>query len=292
MDNSHEERDCTSRQEAALVEKNLVEQAARSILQLPRSFITTSQSKRLFYIHACLALQLGKTDSDLIQLSENALLWLQETEQVDLGRELEYSEIIKASDSASPAPEWPSRSRHEVANEKALEMFELCEFCGEIIGWTESMDARCANGHVFGQLHCSLSCLCSQSIETKLSFGYLTIPSLGRCALTFLAIQAPGLTKKCRMCQKECLDDAFMKHWHTQSITGLAEANDNHTDQHADGSDNSQDGFGQNGTSPCLRQHDLLPEDNQHAGVGTWSLPQALIVACNVCLYCGGKYVS
>lgn len=260
MNDSHEERDCTFPSGAALVEKNLVEQAVRSILQLPRCFITTSQSKRLFYIDACLALQLGKNDSDLIELSENALSWLQETEQVDLGKELEYSKNIKASPSVSPAPEWPTKSRHEVANKKALEIFELCEFCGEIIGWTKSMDARCANGHVFG-----------------------------RCALTFLAIQAPGLTKKCRTCQKECLDDAFMKHWHTQSITGLAEAD---VDQHADDSHASQGGSDQDSTSPRSRQHDFLPEDDQPAGVGTWSLPQALIVACNVCLYCGGKYVS
>ena len=157
MNDSHEERDCTFPSGAALVEKNLVEQAVRSILQLPRCFITTSQSKRLFYIDACLALQLGKNDSDLIELSENALSWLQETEQVDLGKELEYSKNIKASPSVSPAPEWPTKSRHEVANKKALEIFELCEFCGEIIGWTKSMDARCANGHVFGQLHCPLS---------------------------------------------------------------------------------------------------------------------------------------
>ncbi|KAK8178767.1 transcription factor IIIC subunit delta N-term-domain-containing protein [Phyllosticta citribraziliensis] len=109
---------------------------------------------------------------------------------------------------------------------------ERCEICDEDIKF-ESFDwARCSQGHEFV-----------------------------RCSLTFLAIQAPGISKLCGICGKR-----FLSEHHALKL-------DTVLDDEANGNGQSQAG---------AREQERQPV----------TLVRLLFAACNVCIYCGGKFVG
>lgn len=133
-------------------EKALKQQMSSLLLHIPRSFIVTRPSKMLLFIHVCLAMYLGPRDEYTNILIESALCWLQETQQVSLEKEMQYLRAIEPSHLALPKPELPQpRRRQELRGGGGSEIFEFCRFCDEPLGWTDDLDAQCANGHVFGR---------------------------------------------------------------------------------------------------------------------------------------------
>ncbi|KAK7621240.1 transcription factor IIIC subunit delta N-term-domain-containing protein [Phyllosticta citricarpa] len=138
---------------------------------------------------------------------------------------------------------------------------EQCEICDESIKF-ESFDwARCSQGHEFV-----------------------------RCSLTFLAIQAPGISKLCGICGKR-----FLSEHHTLKLDTLL-------DDEANGDGQSQ------GTHDLCSVPGLdtagegdfylfFGSDKQGAGGKeqerqSVTLVRLLFAACNVCIYCGGKFVG
>jgi hypothetical protein len=79
--------------------------------------------------------------------------------------------------------------------------------------------------------------------------SYRLIASLARCGLTFLAIQAPGITKHCGICGKRFLSDAYL-----------------------------------------LSQEDDSEEQSINPQKPT--LLELLLIACDRCIYCGGKFIG
>ncbi|KAI9886377.1 MAG: hypothetical protein M1823_001831 [Watsoniomyces obsoletus] len=161
---------------------------AAAILQVPHQLVSEPASKTLLYVHACAALQLASSDLHrLLELSESALQWLQDTNKLNLDAELEYCQA-KLSDMTKER-EWPQPVREETAQAGCkTDIIERCSFCGQRLGWVGQSEARCTNGHTFV-----------------------------RCSLTLLAIQAPGHSRHCGVCGRIFLTDAAFEHNDEQS---------------------------------------------------------------------------
>ena len=70
---------------------------------------------------------------------------------------------------------------------------ELCAICGTQLDSDSPESATCETGHVYG-------------ICMPLQLLGLTDAYLGRCSLSFLAIQQPGISKRCSVCDRQYLD--------------------------------------------------------------------------------------
>jgi hypothetical protein len=131
---------------------------------------------------------------------------------------------------------------------------DSCDFCSAPILLTDLTTAMCTNGHQFP-----------------------------RCGLSFLAIQAPGITKYCGICSTPYLSDEFVNAQEMDSEKEDAEVND---------------------AGGVPGQDDIMRESTENTVVGTNSdikeskdtrpitLARVLFLACDVCIYCGGKFVS
>jgi len=134
-------------------------------------------------------------------------------------------------------PDQFQETRDATPNDLVLDSSEPCEICEAEITFANSQWARCTNGHEFG----------------KLNFGDLLIltDSSVRCGLTFLAIQAPGISKFCGLCNRQYL-----------------------TNQHLITLDAAEGEIENTSAKP---DHSLI---------------QLLLVALDICIYCGGKFVG
>lgn len=116
------------------------------------------------------------------------------------------------------------------AQAEASDWTETCRICNEEIDFESLNWARCIIGHQFS-----------------------------RCALTFLAIQEPNLTKSCGVCGAKVLNE-----WKIPELTVSAEQD--------------EDVVMQNGS--------IEARESQH------SLARILFAAFESCVYCGGKFVA
>lgn len=142
-------------------ERVLIQLVLLTVLGVPHVFITEKLSRKLLYIHACLAMRLTPVNIDILELAENALRWLQDTVHVNLKLELDFCATIKNPSSEMSQTEWPPPRKRQVSfNNDEYDIFEACDICGESLGWTADLNARCANGHVFGEfiIHCRHPC--------------------------------------------------------------------------------------------------------------------------------------
>ncbi|KAI9872282.1 MAG: hypothetical protein M1830_001825 [Pleopsidium flavum] len=156
-----------------------------SVLRFPRERFD-KLCKRIVYAAACVGTFPTYVDRSVVDLSEDAFGWLANHDGVDMSEELVLcgrsrqrydldggvgvGEAAKVNISA--------RSREILQSNAAQGALEVCEICGEGIGWHSLQEARCALGHAYV-----------------------------RCALTFLAIQEPGISKYCERCGKEYLSE-------------------------------------------------------------------------------------
>ncbi|OCL10748.1 hypothetical protein AOQ84DRAFT_288628 [Glonium stellatum] len=154
---------------------------------------------------------------------------------------------------------------HELAGHDAAEPSDIldgeveeCDICGSPIK-VESLDwARCAEGHQFA-----------------------------RCGLSFLAIQAPGISKSCGICRKQFLKDEFIAEEDDIELNGAASAigtNDTST----------LDASGSTVTADTTTEGPSLVKQGESANghYAPMTLARLLFSACDVCIYCGGKFIS
>ena len=110
---------------------------------------------------------------------------------------------------------------------------------------------------------------------------FSTDSGLARCSLTFLAVQAPGISKYCGICGKQYLNDQYvLEQDHVLNTVYPA-------------------GNGEGGL--LLAPSTNAPElEGTHEEQGNESrvsqtpltLAQLLVGACDLCIYCGGKFVG
>ncbi|KAK2861095.1 hypothetical protein FQN49_004549 [Arthroderma sp. PD_2] len=139
-------------------------------------------TQKLLYTAACCVIVHYNSDPSLITLAQGTIQALTQESRVDLSQEITHLHELEQE---LPVLD-PYRSRTKIIPPKSgsqLEcaggnMFENCDICGSGIEWFSPVESQCAEGHLFG-----------------------------RCALTFLSIQDPSISKRCSRCEKECLDD-------------------------------------------------------------------------------------
>ena len=133
-------------------ETEVMQRVALAILEFPRALLNRSKmNKKLIYACICMVVVCMPLHKDLLARSQDAIQWLQATEEVDMKREIDCCNAARLSDPAKVddrvlAP----RTRTELFPHHAQSIFEVCDICGEGIGWTTFSNARCVNGHTFG----------------------------------------------------------------------------------------------------------------------------------------------
>ncbi|KAF2739443.1 hypothetical protein EJ04DRAFT_573018 [Polyplosphaeria fusca] len=166
------------------------------------------------------------------------------------------------------------------------EAAESCLICSSPIPFTNLWSATCKKGHRFA-----------------------------RCGLSFLALQAPGVTKYCNICSTPFLSDEFLARNEMVGSRGpSAQPETVPLFEHMDAKPviESQSGAGIKGGVQVLGSFpgfgDAKPVVEGGASDGTvtprtveeWrpervmpvTLARVLFLACDVCIYCGGKFVG
>ncbi|KAF2402626.1 hypothetical protein EJ06DRAFT_580839 [Trichodelitschia bisporula] len=173
--------------------------------------------------------------------------------------------------------------------------FERCEICGCPIHFEGFDEGRCEGGHEFV-----------------------------RCALTFLAIQAPGISRFCGLCERQFLTDAYLQgdvYEDSGAGSDPATVNDNpsvsassstngaapETEKEDDGSDPMPLDTPARTEIDMDEDSDPITESTEPTaepapldpiivlpttGAANRSLAQILLQACDRCPYCGGKFVG
>ena len=147
---------------------------------------------------------------------------------------------------------------------------EECRICHHGIPFSSVKWAKCGSGHQFS-----------------------------RCALTFLAIQEPGLSKTCTVCKTQFLDESELQEFAALGKTEAAEMTylTNAGMQAPKASDNIEIENGTVQEEQSSGHQDLEPERLQISHIRkstepSTSLARTLFAAFDTCIYCGGKFVS
>ncbi|KAF2457436.1 transcription factor IIIC subunit delta N-term-domain-containing protein [Lineolata rhizophorae] len=116
------------------------------------------------------------------------------------------------------------------------EVDEKCKFCGNAIKFEHYAWAKCGNGHV-----------------------------MVRCALSFQAIQRPGLSRSCSLCGKQYLKEDYLLQ-HEKIDEGARKPP-------------------KRGRKPRASKADVADQ------AAPLTLFRILLAVCDICVYCGGKYI-
>lgn len=130
---------------------------------------------------------------------------------------------------------------------------DTCDFCEAAIPFTDLKTAACTNGHQFL-----------------------------RCGLSFLAIQAPRITKYCGICSTPFLSDEFV----VAQEEGIRAPSRREVTEMKD--------------RPRIEDEDAEIVEIQHDGEADdedkrelpVTLARVLFLACDACIYCGGKFAG
>lgn len=138
---------------------------------------------------------------------------------------------------------------------------EKCHLCGSGINFDSLTSATCANGHFFR-----------------------------RCGLSFLVIRGPDQSKYCGICQtaysdeSQLIDKSVSRQWNKRVISG-------EQDISGEALSDGNGGEGQS-TDHSLDSSTPEPHDYRHHHAPAHTLAQSLFLACDACIYCGGKFVG
>ncbi|CAN9357620.1 unnamed protein product [Alternaria alternata] len=159
---------------------------------------------------------------------------------------------------------------------------DTCDFCSAPIPFTDLASAACTNGHQFP-----------------------------RCGLSFLAIQAPGITKYCGICNTPFLsDECVMAQEYVDSKKSLDTGGDvvmadvtrdgelSEADGRKDRDSGSLNGADRESVAEQDMDEDQASDDPEDED-GLYerrqipvTLARVLFLACDACVYCGGKFVG
>ncbi|KAL8687390.1 MAG: hypothetical protein Q9218_006422, partial [Villophora microphyllina] len=139
--------------------------------------------RRILYCVCCATMILCELDS--LDLVDDVLQKLSKSLGSSLEPELDLlAEVASSGISTALCIERlnnisTSRAEHEPGH-STNDLYDMCSICDRIILWQGATEAVCVSGHQFV-----------------------------RCALTFLPIKEPGISRYCETCNREFLDEAF-----------------------------------------------------------------------------------
>ncbi|KAH7410309.1 transcription factor IIIC subunit delta N-term-domain-containing protein [Phaeosphaeria sp. MPI-PUGE-AT-0046c] len=130
---------------------------------------------------------------------------------------------------------------------------DSCDFCSAPILFNDPSTASCTNGHEFP-----------------------------RCGLSLIAIQAPGISKYCGICNTPYLNEEFVVAQEVNEPAGTSQ------------NSNAGDGEEARGSKGDIGRHRLSTGQGNGRGNSSLlvTLARVLFLACDVCIYCGGKFVG
>ncbi|KAJ5174201.1 uncharacterized protein N7482_000078 [Penicillium canariense] len=129
------------------------------------------ESQRLIYASACCAI-VDQQGASIRSQARQSFEQLANLTGADLNEEISKCSDDSVTISAKSIDQLSGPGAH---------LFERCEICEAGIAWASATEAQCAGGHLFA-----------------------------RCGLTFLAIQEPGISKYCSLCQKEYINEEIV----------------------------------------------------------------------------------
>lgn len=166
---------------------------------------------KLLYAAACCTI-VESQDTKLLTQARKALQWLAKTTGADLSEEIDNC--------SAPGTAVGAKSAEELSGPRK-QVFEQCEICEAGIGWYSGHEAQCASGHLFGMSFLYPRGVCSSPLTNILAV---------RCGLTLLAIQDPGISKFCLICETEYLNEELTRGSHDAELhaasNGLADVFD------------------------------------------------------------------
>jgi hypothetical protein len=265
---------CTPAEPTALPRMLIAFRLAKELRNLPTALCSNHGLSR----------QILKSHLHLIRLVEELISEDEPVPGADVEGELDLESRQSASGSPPPCP-------------------ENCTFCDALIPFSDPSSATCLSGHEFI-----------------------------RCGLSFIAIQAPGQTKTCGICGTPFLAEHVISGANNDNYSrapspvldeGVSSKLDKRADTAMSGAlsglqvDGARDGPG--GRGRASRNKDITevleeaetpaptaaysPESpfvdriggsntNSHGGDASLTLAKVLFLACDACIYCGGKYVG
>lgn len=128
-----------------------------SVLEFTRKDLS-KLCKRILYAAAYVGLLTFAIDKSKVNLSEAAFRWLAHHNEIDLSEELGLCTELQKNHTvdndvntgeAAKASISP-RSKAILKSDLVQSVLEVCEICGEGIGWYSIREAQCAAGHSFG----------------------------------------------------------------------------------------------------------------------------------------------
>lgn len=146
--------------------------------------------------------------------------------------------------------------------------------------------------------------LVSSPGEHALIFSWLTRVPVVRCSLTFLAIQAPGISKLCGICGKRYLNEEYLRKTDRLIRSGGNRQSEDGGQQDvvmrdADGGQEEPilpstetDGTGEGNAKQGEETAQGGAGASSNDGRSPITLARILFSACDVCFYCGGKFMG
>ncbi|KAF2822768.1 hypothetical protein CC86DRAFT_469412 [Ophiobolus disseminans] len=161
-------------------------------------------------------------------------------------------------------PEDAEDANKVVELELAASTVDKCDFCTAAIPFTGLKSASCTNGHQFP-----------------------------RCGLSFLAIQAPDITKYCGICSTPFLSEEFVMAQEMKDGPLSAEAHVKADEEMASQENITLVQVSVNGdeAEKVDDEIDDAVAEQERRKLPT-TLARVLFLACDVCIYCGGKFVG
>ncbi|EGD97716.1 hypothetical protein TESG_05117 [Trichophyton tonsurans CBS 112818] len=131
--------------------------------------------RKLLYAAACSTIFHSALESS--SRAKEVLQDLARESSINLGLEISMLEDLAEGSDKLKAVTIPPKSTEQLESNR-IGVFEQCDICGGGIEWFSPVESQCVGGHLFA-----------------------------RCALTFLSIQNPSISKRCCRCGRECLDN-------------------------------------------------------------------------------------
>jgi len=187
-------------------------------------------------------------------------------------------------ESASTVGTGTHGNRNSTNQGSAVPVADTCDFCSAFIPFADPRSATCTNGHLFP-----------------------------RCGLTFLAIQAPGITKYCGICSTPFLSDEFIMAQEDVERNKSVDTGDNtamtgvtRDGSVSEGEEESSDSLNKvdkEGSSDQERDEQAMAVDQESNDSDDEdhvyerrelpiTLARVLFLACDACIYCGGKFIG
>ena len=225
-------------------------------------------SCRLLYSSFCVRLMLGATEDMMKGLTIAALHTLARSLNTSFCQEIECLESAElASSDRTRIVEMINsivrlRSVSETETPSVHRLLEYCQIpeCSSPLFYTSNIyRARCSMGHIWSMF-----------------LNHAFMPRLtrtDRCALSFLAIQEPGISKFCDTCDREYLNEELLLQEDIE-VMAVLDATTN------------RDEVVESGELHSIESGGSLSEDKGD------SLIRAMFRSYGVCIFCDGKFIG